>query len=498
MKFSVKHVLIFLLVLVLLYFPIFGHLTTVPIRIWDEARLAINAFEMYKNGNFIVTYYDGLPDLWNTKPPFMIWIQVLFIKLFGAGELAIRLPSALAAFFTCVALYRFCMQQLKSQWIAILSVFILITSAGYIDYHATRTGDYDALLTYWTTLSCFTFFSVLEKSSNKRIYLFYGFTLLAILTKSIVGILFLPGLFLYAIYAKKLNFLFKNIHSYIGFGSMLLIAIGYFLLRETQNPGYLEAVYMNDLGGRFITALENHANGFWYYYDNLKEFQYKEWLLFIPLGALIGLYSSNQQIKKITVFCLIQILSFFLIISTAKTKLHWYIVPLFPFFAILVSIFFHFIIELLKSNNFINNHLRRNITPYLFVLVLFITPYQTILSKTFKPQEYPWEEEFYEIGYFLKNAIKGKHNVQNSILVYEGYNAQNQFYINILKEKHITISSTNLVANVNAGDKILVCQNAVNQQVIEKFNVDTLLIHKNIIHYQLRSLKSKDTLTMKE
>ena len=61
--------------------PIFGYLDSYPIRIWDEARLAINAYEMLKNGDFIVTHYDNNPDMWNTKPPLMIWCQVFFMKI---------------------------------------------------------------------------------------------------------------------------------------------------------------------------------------------------------------------------------------------------------------------------------------------------------------------------------------------------------------------------------------------------------------------------------
>ena len=73
----IKYIVLALLV----YVPIFGHLNTLPIRIWDESRLATNAYEMLKNGNFIVTYFDGKPDMWNTKPPLLIWLDVLFMKI---------------------------------------------------------------------------------------------------------------------------------------------------------------------------------------------------------------------------------------------------------------------------------------------------------------------------------------------------------------------------------------------------------------------------------
>src|SRR5690606_9717613 len=100
--------------------------------IWDEARLAINAYEMSQNGNLIVTYFDGAPDMWNTKPPLLIWIQALFIKMFGFNELAIRLPSAIAALFTCVVILIFSEKYLKNFWFGFIAVVVLVTSQGYI------------------------------------------------------------------------------------------------------------------------------------------------------------------------------------------------------------------------------------------------------------------------------------------------------------------------------------------------------------------------------
>ena len=141
----------YLLIALLISVPIFGHLDTLPIRIWDESRLAVNANEMQKDGDFIVTHFYGQPDMWNTKPPLMIWLQAFFMKTIGAGELAVRLPSALAAFFTSITLLVF-FRRYISFWFGSISVMILVTSSGYIGLHASRTGDYDTLLTLFTTL----------------------------------------------------------------------------------------------------------------------------------------------------------------------------------------------------------------------------------------------------------------------------------------------------------------------------------------------------------
>ena len=40
-----------------------------PVVMWDEARLSINALEMLRTGHLLVPTFHGQPDLWNPKPP---------------------------------------------------------------------------------------------------------------------------------------------------------------------------------------------------------------------------------------------------------------------------------------------------------------------------------------------------------------------------------------------------------------------------------------------
>ena len=68
-----------------------------PIVLWDELRLAVNALEMTIRGFGLVTTYGFRPDLWNTKPPLLIWLQAGAMDVFGPDEWALRLPSLVAA-----------------------------------------------------------------------------------------------------------------------------------------------------------------------------------------------------------------------------------------------------------------------------------------------------------------------------------------------------------------------------------------------------------------
>ena len=214
----------------LIYMPIFGYLNIFPIRLFDESRLANNAYEMLKNGDFIVTYYKGIPDMFNTRPPLMIWLQVLSMKFIGVNELSVRLPAAFATLFTCIVLLMFSLKFLKEFWFGFIAVIVLITSHGYVCEHVSRTGDYEALLILFTTLSGLLFFAFIETKKNKFLYLFFVFTAFAVLTKSVTGLLFMPALLIYSLIQKQFLPTLRNKHFYFGIMIFVVLTLGYYLL----------------------------------------------------------------------------------------------------------------------------------------------------------------------------------------------------------------------------------------------------------------------------
>jgi len=446
----------YILILLLASIPIFQHLGSLPIRLYDEARLASNAYEMYHSGFSFITTSGGDPDMWNTKPPLLIWLQVLSMKVAGVNETGLRLPSAFAAFFTCVLLLLLAVRYMKNFWLGFIWVLVLITSSGYFDYHAVRFAEYDALLTFFLTLGAFTFFLFLETSKKKYVYLFFMAMALAVLTKSAAALMILPGFFIYAAIKKKLLFLLKNRDFYIGLLIFLILAGGYYILREIYNPGYLMAVWQNEFGGRFLETIEGYSYNFWYYYENLISTnvcmvgnRFKQWILLIPCGVLVGMCSKDARIKNLTLFSTVVAVTYFLVISSAQTKCFWYDLPLYPFFAIIVGVFIHFVFTFLKEEKRISHYLKFNIVPYIFLFLIFIMPYKEIVNRTYKPKEYPQQEEVYRINYFIRDIFRGNRQWDNFSVIYDGYAGDLWFYIHILNEKgkNITITRTQQSGN---------------------------------------------------
>ena len=138
--------LYFFLFLVACYFLLFLHLDSQALHLWDESRRAVSAFEMVQNGNWLVPMFEGQPDMYGTKPALLVALQAFFMTFLGYNELAVRLPSVLAALATVFMLIHFAKHWLRLPFAGYLGSLVLLTSLMYINYHGAVSGDYDALL----------------------------------------------------------------------------------------------------------------------------------------------------------------------------------------------------------------------------------------------------------------------------------------------------------------------------------------------------------------
>jgi 4-amino-4-deoxy-L-arabinose transferase-like glycosyltransferase len=479
----------------LMYMPIFGNLNTLPIRIWDEGRIAINACEMHMTGNFIVTTFNFRPDMWNTKPPMLVWCMVSLMKIVGVNELAVRLPSAFAAFFTCLALLLFARRYFKDDWIGFITVLVLITTNGYIHYHVSRTGDYDALLTLFTTVSCLYFYTYCETKQTRYLYLFFICLTLAVLTKGIAGLLFSPALFLFCLIRKKLMLFFLNKHFYIGMMIFLFFGVGYYFLRDHYNPGYLKAIQENELGGRYLQKQGDQDFDFWFYFHNLLDRQFTYWIFLLPGGFILGFISKNQRVRRLTIFLTLLIFTFFIIVSAGQTRLEQYIAPLFPFLALTVALFLHYVFKfigqlqvfkLLMHLNIRGREVIVSVAPWLFLLMVFFSPYQKVWDKTYNIKEdFWWENNFYEIGNFFKQTLKGHFDVNGKYLLYNGYNAHVLFYVYALQDRGVnTIQRQDY--ELRPGETLIVYQDEMKKMLSERYQVSVTHVYGAVDYYHLQ------------
>lgn len=418
------------------YFPLFMRMDTLTFRPWDEAILGVNAMEMADNHNPIVTYFYGKPDMSNCKPPLAIWLMAASSKVFGFSEFSLRLPSAIAALLLCLFLFYTLGKYARSYVFSFVVVAVLVSCHGYIRNHVTRTAEYDSLLVLFSCVFSIQLFLAVEAESKKQqgrhLFLFFAFLTLAVLTKGIACMMLAPGLFLYVLLRKKLWAFLKNRNTYYGLAVFLVFGIGYYFLRETMNPGYLLAVWQNELGGRFGAANEGHSGPFWFYMNEIVEWQLEYYKFLLPAGLLLGLFYAGERIKKLVGFSACVALFFLLVISGAQTKLPHYDAPMFPFLAVIIAALLYQIYILLKERVALISAKPAAFIAAFLLLSLMANPYYSVVKKVYDAKGDSWEEGFSRNCELFRVLMRGEVKLRQYNLAFDMGPLEAFGYANVL------------------------------------------------------------------
>lgn len=311
-----------------------------PLHPWDESRLAVNAIEMYINKNYIVTTYDFEPDLWNTKPPLLIDFMTMSMHLFGTTPFALRLPSVIAAILTVFLVIRMVFTTTDSLFAGCFAGLLLLSHSVFNGMHGGATGDYDALLTLFTTGYGIVLFHLI--SSERRLpgqaALAGVLVGLAILTKGVAGLVPGIGIAAYAL-VFTLSRLWRKLPDYflvIGIG--VGIGFGFYFARSLYGADYIDSVIYNE-PGRFSNSLTDQGSRYDYYVrvliGNPLDFR-KPWFA-LPLALGVFLLPPGRM-RALGIFAMFQSAGLIIVLSLAATKLAWYIIPALPWIAVAVAI----------------------------------------------------------------------------------------------------------------------------------------------------------------
>ena len=310
-----------------------------PIVLWDESRLAVNALEMSQRGFSLVTTYGFQPDLWNTKPPLLIWLEAGSIRLFGPSEWAVRLPSFLAALATVALVMRFSWRLGRSRFVAMAAPAMLVFSAGFFGPHAGQSGDYEMLLCLFTTAYLLLLFELLHarRPTPGRVLLCGVLIAGACLTKGVAGLVPGAGVLAYVLVTRRWPRLFKTPWYALAGLIVLVLVGGFYVLRERAAPGYLSAVMSNELGGRYLHGMSGHIQAPYYYVEYVLEFFSLGALLLLLFAAPCLRWKPTKSAAFLT-YANIVALALLVVYSLSRTKIFWYIVPIYPIVSIALAI----------------------------------------------------------------------------------------------------------------------------------------------------------------
>lgn len=304
----------------------------------DEPRYALVAREMLQSGDFLFPHRNQKP--YPDKPPLFFW-SIAAATGFQGGEVtafSARLPSALAALLCLLLLYQALRNNGENEALAAASVLVLASGARFM--LQAHMAQIDMLLCLLTTAATLHGFALMRGTggSQWQIGLLLG---LAILAKGPVGYLIPLGTWLlYALLfhgegmGQGLSRLPKRALLW-GLLPPLLWLIG--LALEVAARGewdYFKNLLFQQTLVRYLQPWHHHK-GVTYFLQTLL-LDFFPWSL--PLLATLPFTrrqrASLSELQRLCWACVVFVLLFF---SLSKGKRNLYILPLYPFAAILVA-----------------------------------------------------------------------------------------------------------------------------------------------------------------
>jgi 4-amino-4-deoxy-L-arabinose transferase-like glycosyltransferase len=380
-------------ILLLASFNIFFNLGIIPIDSWDEARHGVSAYEMIKSGNYIVNTYAYKNDYWNLKPPVSYWAIIFGYNIVGFNPLGLRIFSGIAAVVTIIIIAIFS-RHIYGRLASLISTVVLTTTIPFITEHCARTGDADSLYILFFTIAIISL--ALIERSNKWICACGVSFSLAFLTKSLhAGNIVIIGI-AYLILSKVLFKLKeKQILLLLLSASIPIIIWGAFRYVK-DGMIFLKTMIEFDLMARTSRPLEGHSGGRCYYIESLQ-WSYFYWnLVFVATTmayvVLIDRYIKDKKLVNYILIIGIWIGVPFLLYTIAKTKISWYILPIYPAIAVGIGLASSF---LLKEKN-------RNIISQIALIALIVVSIckseEAIIGKVSNPKIDLNQELIKEIG----------------------------------------------------------------------------------------------------
>ncbi|OYU96073.1 MAG: hypothetical protein CFE21_06585 [Bacteroidetes bacterium B1(2017)] len=436
-----------ILVLVTGFFAFLFHVQNPVVREWDEATYGINAYEMSQSNNPIVVTFNHQSDVYNSKPPFGVWLMSLSTKIFGVNTFSLRFPSALLAYLFSCFLFYFIYKEFKNLEWALFASLILIGSIGFTGWHEARSGDFDAMVAVFMALAILYFSKAILLHEPQRLLLFFLFLTLACLTKGVYGLIILPGLFLFTSSQKQLKWSVSQWQLYIGFVAFLISFMGYYFLRERMSPGYFKAVLENEVGERVFLETNIHKTEIPFYYHTVKllVYRFQPFILLLPFFAVKFWFEPSTHEKRFLTAIVLSAASIWCVISFSKTKLVWYDGSLYPLLAICLGWFIS-----VQSQK-----LRAYATPALLLIATFVF----YLNYT--------EKDSFEFPHFLKELRTQKQVIEPLKVYSTKFEHPIRYYLLQDSLACYKSSYTNDIKSLNVGDWLIV---NLEEQPISKFD----------------------------
>lgn len=302
----------------------------VALRDWDEGTVAQVAREISRSQlgdlKWLYPTISGIPYL--NKPPLIHSLIALCYWLGGVNEWTSRLPGALLTATSVPLLYGVGRELFPHRTPAVFAALVYLTLLPVVRHGRLAMLDGAILCFFLLLLLC-----LLRTRRDLRwglgVGLAYG---LLWLTKGIVALPLGAIALLFTLLDTPR--LLRSVYVWMGLLLGLVPVVAWYLAQWLHyGQAFINIGLFNQAINRVWMPVEANTGPPWYYLLEILKYSFP-WVLFLPWGIRLAWQNRNLGWAKLA---LISAGGYLLVISLMRTKLPWYVLPVYPSIALMVG-----------------------------------------------------------------------------------------------------------------------------------------------------------------
>ncbi|QLE55215.1 glycosyltransferase family 39 protein [Nostoc sp. TCL26-01] len=324
-----KEWLLSLLVLSLLLWLMF--LGNSPLRDWDEGTIAQVARDIWRapDGTMRWLYPTLAGEPYYNKPPLLHSLIALTYSLGGVNEWTTRFPGAVLTALGVPLLFLVGRQLFSKSLPALFTALVYLTMLPVVRHGRLAMLD-GTLVTFFLIV----LFCLLKARQNQKYALGVGLGLgLIALTKGLI-VLLLGGIAGVFLLADKQLVLLKSPYLWTGLFLGNAPAIAWYTA-QWQHYGniFVQVNLQAQTFNRLVQPVEGNSGNIFYYFIEIIKYSFP-WLVFWPGGFYLAVKKRHTSWGSLV---LVGTIIYLLTISVMRTKLPWYVIPIYPFLALAIG-----------------------------------------------------------------------------------------------------------------------------------------------------------------
>lgn len=305
-----------------------------PLVLPDELRYAEIPREMLVSGDWVVPRLNGLRYF--EKPVLGYWLNAVSQWIFGPNAFSVRLPSALSAGTSAIAIFVMVYRFGGGCGAGVLAAAVLLTTVQVLVLGNINVLDGVLSLFLTGTMVAFFFAHMEERPRTKMALLALCGALcgLAFMTKGFLAFAVpVSAILPFLIWEDRWRDILRVFLPTAAVA--LLVVLPWSLIIHHREPDFWHYFFWTEHVKRFLSQHAQHPHPFWYFVPILAGGALP-WTALLP-AAVQGLKETRLK-DPLLRFALCWFLFPFLFFSASQGKLIPYILPCFPPLAILISV----------------------------------------------------------------------------------------------------------------------------------------------------------------